>query len=176
VKPLGLQAMDCEDLGVIAAAMESAVVRIADISYMAKARSFEMMTNRFVWEDALRDDPGAKYKRIRCGLVVRDVKHITRRGFDPSDSKGVMELLTIECEAREDAAATLTMIFAGDAAIRLDVECVDVTLKDIGEPWPARRKPEHDRDATNDIERTTGEDTAEENTGGDTAEDGADGR
>ena len=148
MKPLGLQAMDCEDLGVIAAAMESAVVRIADISYTPKTRSFEIMTNRFVWEDAVRDETRKTYQRIRSGLVVRDVKHITRRGFDPSDRRGVMELLTIECAPQEDAAAALTLIFAGDAGIRLDVECIDVTLKDIGRPWPTRRKPEHDRDTT----------------------------
>jgi hypothetical protein len=51
------------------------------------------------------------------------------------------------CEEGEDAAATVILEFAGGPRVRLEVECVDCQLTDLGTPWPARSRPGHEPEA-----------------------------
>ena len=49
-----------------------------------------------------------------------------------------MELLTIE--ANDDS---VTLVFAGGAAIQLELESVQCALEDLVEPWPTLWRPDH---------------------------------
>ena len=61
----------------------------------------------------------------------------------------ILSLLAIEHAPEADAAATLTIRVAGDGALRLEVDCIDVVLRDLSAPWPAAsgRAPSHEGDA-----------------------------
>ena len=148
VTRLKLRAEDAEDLKVVSAALQSAVCKAADMAYQARERRFVVMLNRFRWESEApaAGGPrafGAKGERSRCGLRFDFVDAVKSVGFQPGASDRVLELLTIDCASSGDGAEAITLVFAGGAKLRLDVECVDCTLDDIGQPWPTAHRPDH---------------------------------
>jgi hypothetical protein len=135
--PLRLRAEDAEDVTVLAACLQDATLRASDMAYQPKQRRFVVVLNRFRWEDETRAE--AK------GRLVRAVPHVRVQssGIDRNDPTP-LELLSIVAEPRGEApAALLTMVFAGGAAVRLEVECVDAQMQDLGTPYPVRRVPRH---------------------------------
>ena len=138
---LRLRAEDAEDLGVIGACLQDALVHIGEMRYLPGKRRFAAAFNRVMWES--EEAPGEGLERIRCGLHFDGVLGATAQGLDRTDRRRLLELLTITCEQGENGAAAVTLVFAGEARVRLEVECIDCTLVDLGTPWPARRKPEH---------------------------------
>jgi hypothetical protein len=160
-KPLKLRARDCTDMDVVAALLQDALVPLGDMTYLAKEKRFVMVANRFRWhgdptEDGLPSSPppqpagedvafaeeeGAAppFERVNSGLCFDKVRRVRYRGLHPGGNDEILNLLTIE--SRPDA---ITLIFAGDAAIRLEVEAIRCHLEDIGQPWPTRWRPQHD--------------------------------
>ena len=55
----------------------------------------------------------------------------------------VLELLAVDFEATDDVAGYITLFFAGGGAIRLQVDCIEAELRDLGPVWKTRSKPEH---------------------------------
>jgi len=147
VKPLRLRAEDIEDITVLAACLQDATVKRSDISYQPKQRRFALLLHRFRWEDERRDAParlGAKpHLRSQAGLHFDGVLRVRHQGLDSSKAGDVLELLSILAEPGDDAAATLTLVFSGGGAVRLDVECIAAELQDIAAPFPVRRVPRH---------------------------------
>jgi len=84
---------------------------------------------------------------VAAGLHFDGVLKVQTSGFDRRDDKAVLELLSIMAEpARDDAedpATILTLVFAGGGAVRLEVECIEAQMQDIGAPFPVRRAPQH---------------------------------
>ena len=72
---LRLTARDADDLNVISAQMQDAVLRFADLDFNAKKRRFTLVANRFAWDDAQ-----AKTRR-RTGLHFDFVKSVQKQGF-----------------------------------------------------------------------------------------------
>jgi len=70
---------------------------------------------------------------------------VSSQGFDRTDKDLVMSLLSVTFEPGEDGAGQVLLTLAGDGAIRLDVEALDVTLKDVTRPYkaPSGKAPEH---------------------------------
>lgn len=138
-KPLRLMASDCEDVPVLSALVQDAIVRPSDICYDARHRRFVLLMCRFRWED---DSPTPT--RVRTALRIEGVMKAARKGWPSSaDADAVLELLAITADPCEEGAAVLELDFAGPAAARLEVECIDIVLEDLTEPWPARAKPHH---------------------------------
>ena len=137
-----LLAEDAEDLKIISAQLQDAVTRIGDLVYLPRVRRFAALFNRFRWEDC--EDAKGRNLRVRTGLhfdgVLAAKSHNLRRG----DSEAVVELLAIQFVPTQDGAGTIELLFAGGGAIRLEVECIDASLRDIGGPWPAVARPRHD--------------------------------
>jgi hypothetical protein len=147
-KRLKLVAEDADDLTVVASVLQDAVVLVGDMAYEPKQRRFAFMASRFMWEaereSAGLGPSGAKDWRVRCGLHFDGVLSVKTRNIPSRRKTWPLDLLTIECTPGEDGAAVLDLIFASDAQVRLDVECIDCHLQDIGEPYLAVARPEHD--------------------------------
>lgn len=141
---LRLMAQDAEGLGVIAAAVQDALVRPDAIKWDRKARAFGLEINRFQWETARRKPP---FFRSRAMLGFSGVTAVKTTPLPPGED-AVLSVLDIRFEpAAEPPGGTMMLVFAGETLIRLDVECVDVTLMDTGVAWPTRRRPDHGKPA-----------------------------
>lgn len=140
---LKLIAFDAEDLAVFSANLQDAVVRAADMTYLKAEKRFVAVANRFDWEASVAT-AGQALTRRRCGVRFERVLGAKVTGFQPSDSDRVLSLLAIAFEETAAPGGVLTLTFSGGAAIRLDVECVEGELKDLGAAWQTQHRPEHD--------------------------------
>lgn len=145
-RPLKLVAEDAEDLQVISSLVQDAVFPVGEITYSAKARRFALLINRFRWEDALgRRQDGRPFERTRAVLVFDDVLTVKSSGLERGDPDLVMSLLSMAWQAGPDGAGQCTLTLAGDGAIALDMECINVTLQDVTRPYiaPSGKMPAH---------------------------------
>ena len=139
---LKLLAEDADDLEIISAALQDAVVKIGDIQYQPASRTLTLSLNRFRWEAE-----GAKGgERVRAGLQFGGVMKLEARRIRRDAPDAVIELLAIEFEpagGEDDPGGAVVLRFAGDADMRLTVECIDAALADVSDPWPTSRRPGH---------------------------------
>lgn len=142
-----LIALDAEDLGVLSANLQDAIVRISDMAYLPRGRRFAFVCNRF--DAAERPDPARRrskaYTRRRAGVRFERVLGARILGIDRADRKGFLVLLsaTYEPMAGKEPEGYVMLTFAGGAAVRLHVECVEAELKDLGAAWRTALKPVH---------------------------------
>jgi len=144
--PLRLMAKDKADLEIISALVQDAVFPMTEMSWSPAKRRFALLVNRFRWED--RADARAaqrKYERVRSMLIFSDVIRVASSGFDREQRDLVMSLLDITFEPGEDGTGRCQLMLAGDGAIGLDVECLDVQLVDVTRPYaaPSGTAPDH---------------------------------
>ena len=145
--PLRLIAQDAEDLKVISTLVQDAVLPVTDLQYDAKRRRFALMLNRFRWEDRSQaEQVGRAYERVRSVLVIEDVLRVQTQGFDRADKDLVLSVLSLDFTPGEDGAGRVTLVLAGDGAIALDVEALDLRLDDVTRPYraPSGKVPQHD--------------------------------
>lgn len=145
--PLRLIAQDAEDLKVISTLLQDAVLPVTEMTYDSRRRRFVLMLNRFRWED--RNDAersGRAYERVRSVLVVEDVGKVQSLGFDRGEKDLVLSLLSMSFEPGDDGQGRLILTLAGDGAIALEVEALDVRLDDVTRPYraPSGKVPSHD--------------------------------
>jgi hypothetical protein len=145
-KPLRLIAEAPEDVAAVAALVQDAALRVGDLAYDAEARHFTVTMNRFCHEAVARR-PGAAL-RAPSALRIASVQKIQTRGFDPKASAAPLCLLDIAVETLEAPAIALTLRFAGEGAkdVRIEAECVDLTLLDLAAPRRVRSAPNHQTD------------------------------
>lgn len=138
---LKLIALDTEDLEVISAHVQDAVVRVADMGYARGDRRFALLMNRFDWDSGKgRRDKGV---RKRAALHFDAVQSVATSGFDPNAHDGVLELLAITFSSVDGPAGIVELNFAGGGTVRLGVECLEARLSDLGAAWAASAKPAH---------------------------------
>lgn len=138
---LKLLALDAEDLEVISAHVQDAVVRVADMGYARADHRFALLMNRFDWETGLaKRDKGV---RKRAALHFDAVQSVVTNGFDPAAPEGVLNLLAILFTPTDGPAGTVELSFAGGGTVRLGVECLEARLSDLGAAWAATAKPGH---------------------------------
>ena len=138
-----LQALDAEDLAVLSALVQDAVVRSADIAYLREPRRLALVCNRFDWDSATTTSGKASYERRRAGLRVERVTGARFKGFGPASEAAVLVLLAVTFTPTVAPAGVIEFQFAAGAAIRLDVECIELELKDLGAVWSTTLKPDH---------------------------------
>jgi hypothetical protein len=136
--PLKLLAQDAEDLAVVSAALQDAVAKIGDIRWDASARTLTLACNRFRWESGAR-----KGERIRSALQLGDVTGVQARKLRRDAKGAVVELLSVAFEPGEAPGGAVLLTFAGGGDLRVTVDCLDVILADVSEPWSTPRKPGH---------------------------------
>jgi len=139
---LKLRAEDTEDLLVISACLQDALVPVRDLAYIPEERTFLLIANRFRWENGVRPAPGeAGLERTLCGITFSEVTAVSYSGFRRSENGRILSLLAILAENGK-----VHLEFSGGAAIRLEVACILCHAKDVGEPWPTPWQPRHDLD------------------------------
>jgi hypothetical protein len=148
--PLRLMAQDAEDLMAIAVLLQDAVGCVADFAFWPRRRRFAAIFRRFRWEQEAMARAGLgpsfqarRHERVLSALHFDFVRAVRRHNIPQDRPDQPLCLLTLACEAREDGAARIDLLFADDRAIRLEVECIDAWLRDLGPSWPARRRPAH---------------------------------
>jgi hypothetical protein len=137
---LRLVVVDREDLEVVSCHMQDAIVRVGDMAFLPAARRFALVAARFDWCESAKS---GKVERARTGLHFDCVRRVQRTGFDPGKPDTVLNVLSIGFEETDAPAGSVTMTFSGGAALRLDVECLDAQMRDMGERWEARAAPAH---------------------------------
>ena len=145
--PLRLVAQDAEDMKIVAALVQDAVLPVTELKYDAKRHRFALMLNRFRWEDrAEAEQVGRAYERVRSVLVVEDVRKVQSFGFDRGDKDLVLSVLSMSFEPGEDGTGRVILTLAGDGALALDVETLDIRLDDVTRPYraPSGKVPTHD--------------------------------
>jgi len=136
--PLKLLAQDADDLAVVSAALQDAVAKIGDIRWDASARTLTLACNRFRWESGAR-----KGERIRSALQLGDVTGVQARKLRRDAKGAVVELLSVAFEPGEAPGGAVLLTFAGGGDLKVSVDCLDVILADVSEPWSTPRKPGH---------------------------------
>jgi hypothetical protein len=135
---LRLKAVDAEDLAIIAACLQDALVLVGDMTYLPETQKFVLVSNRFGWEAVRSSD--LELDRVTCGVTFSGVGAVRRRGFDPRESDRILALLTLR-----PVPGAIELIFSGGAAIRLEAGSILCHIEDVGEPWPTQWRPSHER-------------------------------
>src|SRR5262249_49830310 len=140
-----LIAFDADDLAVLSAHVQDAVLKVGDIAYLPHERRFAAIGNRFDWADALAGGNSLKqeYMRRRAAWRLVRVLGAQVQGLDLSRKETVISLLALSYEAGEAPEGKVTLHFADGAAIRLHVECIEAELKDLGPVWRVASMPKH---------------------------------
>jgi hypothetical protein len=144
--PLRLRAEDHDDLAIIAACLQDAVVRIEEMSYLPARHRFAVVCSRFRWE---REHRGARHghERIRCGIHFEGILAAGVRGIAQGQGGPALELLTIRAEPMADDGRYgnlyIELVFAGGATVRLEAEFIECHLSDLGDAWETRSWPSH---------------------------------
>ena len=145
-KPLRLKALDVDDLRVVSGLAQDAVFPASEVKWDKKSRRFAILLNRFRWEDATKAERRTRdYERVQSVLMVEDVLKVQSQGIDPRNSDIVLSLLSIAFTPTEEGAGFVELTLAGDGAIRVETEALEVLLKDVTRPYvaPSKLKPNH---------------------------------
>jgi hypothetical protein len=138
--PLKFIVLDEEDLEVVSAHVQDAVVKVSDVHWRPQEKRLVLGLNRFDWEGAQGDQP--EYRRCRSALRFERVLACKCRNCDPA-GEGILNLLAVEFAETDAPAGVVTLIFSGGAALRLEVECLEAELADLGPSWSACGCPKH---------------------------------
>ena len=152
---LHLRAVDTDDLAIVSAHVQDAIVRIADMAFQPKQRRFAFIATRFDWA-SLAD--GVRRRRI-AGVHFDHVRQVQRQGFEQSQKDAVLNLLGVSFDPADELGGVVTLNFSAGAAIRLEVECIEAQLTDLGPAWRTRNQPAHDlaaNESSEGAEETSG--------------------
>ena len=144
--PLRLIAQEADDVGVLSALLQDAVLPVAEIRLDRKRRRLVALVNRFRWED--RDAAaiaGRPFERVRSLLTIEDVLAARTMGIDPTSRDTVLSILSLDWTPGDDGTGRLVLVLTGDGAMALDVETLEIRLDDVTRPYiaPSRRAPDH---------------------------------
>jgi hypothetical protein len=142
---LKLVALDKDDIEVVSAHVQDALVRVADIFWLPREHRFVMALNRFDWMSAVDANAAAKadYRRCRTALRFERVNACQCRDLDQSNKQARLNLLAVEFVENDAPAGVVMLTFSGGGVIRLEVECLEAELADLGEVSPAAICPDH---------------------------------
>jgi hypothetical protein len=137
---LRLVALDQEDLAVLSAHLQDAIVRVGDLTFLPSEHRFALAARRFDWEAGASEPP----RRRLTGLHFERVLAARTKDLPRENTDAVLNLLAITFEEKESPSGTATLIFAEGGAIQLDLECIEAQMKDLGPVWEAESRPAHD--------------------------------
>ena len=138
--PRKLIALDPDDLAVISAHVQDASVRAGDIIWRQSEKRLVIGMNRLDWNDVLlgNQQQDAKQatpepRRMVSALRFERVLSCKSRNIDLDAPDTALELLGIEFHPGELPGGATMLMFADGGALRLDVECLECELADLGE-------------------------------------------
>ena len=142
IKNLKLIARSLEDLRVLSAHLQDAIVDTSDIANLQKNKIFLLQLNRFMWED-VEKGVFRKNKRIRTILKFDNVMKVYSKNINQSKKDKFLDFLTIETNLMPDKNYEMKIVFAGDLVIKIIAEVIEVTLDDQGDAWDTKNIPKH---------------------------------
>jgi len=134
--PLKLLAHDADDLAILSAALQDAVVKVGDITFEPNSRQLTIAFNRFRWEVG-------QGQRVRSALQLGSVLTVQGRKIRRDARDAVLELLAVTFEPGDLPGGRVVLTFAGGGDLRAEVECLEAVLADVSAPWSTRRRPTH---------------------------------
>lgn len=140
--PLRLRAFDTDDLQVISALVQDAVLPASEMRWSRKDRRFALLLNRFRWEESAAPKQA---ERVQSVLSIEDVTAVKVQGLSQHDPDLVVSILTISFEPSTDGAGRVLLTLAGDGAIACEVEALEVMMRDVTRPYgaPSGKTPAH---------------------------------
>ncbi|MEJ6391944.1 DUF2948 family protein [Gymnodinialimonas sp. 2305UL16-5] len=140
--PVALRALEAADVPVISALVQDAIFPITEMRWDRSKRRFALLLNRYRWE---QHQAGRSPERVQSVLAIEDALKVASQGIDRSDADTVLSLLAVEWAPADDGMGCLTFVLAGDGAIAVDVEALELTLRDVTQPYAAvsGKAPEH---------------------------------
>lgn len=139
-RPLNLGAMDVDDLQVISALVQDAVLPVSEITWQKGRRRLAVLLNRL-----RREERVPQVERVQSLLVIDNVLGVSSQGVDRNDTDLVLSVLAVEFEPSEAPEGFVTLVLAGDGALRARVEALEVSLRDVTRPYlaPSGKLPDH---------------------------------
>jgi hypothetical protein len=141
MEPLKFVALDREDLDVISTHLQDAAVRVADVLWRPEKKRLVIALDRFDWCSADCDPP--QFRRCRSALRFERVSACKCRHVNPAGKDAVLNLLAVEFTPTDSPAGAITLTFSGGGKLRLEVECLEAELADLGPAWTVDSRPEH---------------------------------
>ena len=127
---LKLMALDADDLAVISAHVQDARVRAADIIWRQGEKRLVIGMSRLDWEQTLCGE--TTQRRLIAALRFDRVLSCKSRNIDPASPEALLELVGIEFCPGEAPGGCALLLFSHGGALRLDVECLECELTDLG--------------------------------------------
>jgi hypothetical protein len=137
---LKLVALDDEDLAVLSAHLQDAVLKVGDMTYLAREKRFALVVNRFDWAGAA----SGLRRRRRTGVHFDRVLKVQANRLRTAATDAVVNLLAVIFTPADAPSGHVTLVFSGGAALRLEVECLEVQMSDLGPVWETQSTPVHD--------------------------------
>jgi Protein of unknown function (DUF2948) len=145
MEPVKFIALDRDDLEVVSTHLQDAEVKVADVHWRPKEKRLVLGVNRFDWMGACASNP--ELCRCRSALRFERVLACKCKHVNPAGKDAVLNLLAVDFAETEAPAGIVTLTFSGGATLRLDVECLEVELADLGPTWATAAPPAHGDDA-----------------------------
>ena len=139
---LKLVALDQQDLEIVSAHVQDAVMKVGDLSFHAAEKRFVVTMNRFVWENRPRFF-SRRNERRRSVLHFESVDAVRTIGISRGREDEVLSLLAIRFQPGDAPAGTVELTCSGGAAIQLDVGYIEARLADLGAAWETGARPAH---------------------------------
>ena len=141
--PLNLGAMDPDDLQVLSALLQDAVLTVADVAWQKRHQRLTLLVNRLRREDGVHVSPP---ERVRALLAVENVIGVSSQGVSRDDPELVLSILAVSFEPTEEGAGHVVFTLAGDGALRAEVEALELRLRDVTRPYQAvsGKTPDHE--------------------------------
>ena len=141
MESLKFVALDPDDLEVVSTHLQDAEVKVADVHWRPQEKRLVLGVDRFDWQAWNASNP--EMRRRRSALRFDRVLCCKCKQVAPDHKDKVLNLLAIEFESTDTPAGVVTLVFSGGPALRLEVECLEVELVDLG---PARVAAAHPAD------------------------------
>jgi hypothetical protein len=142
--PIKLVAFDEVDLKILSAHVQDSLMRVGDLDFQPGSKRFLVPMNRFVWEGKKGFLSRLHNERHRAVLHFDRIVSMKTAGISRTEPEEILSLLAIRFEPADAPAGTIELVFAGKAAIRLEAECIEARLTDLGAAWEASSRPVHD--------------------------------
>lgn len=150
LEPLRFVVLDEEDLEVVSAHVQDAIVKVADVLWRPQEKRLVIGLNRFDWESA--QDLHPDFRRRRSALRFERVLTCKCKEVNPAGKDAVLNLLAVEFAETDAPAGVVSLVFSGGAVVRLEVECLEAELADLGPVWSAGACPNHAAELTDEAQ------------------------
>ena len=130
---MNLNAIDTDELKIIATILQDGLVEVSEVKYLPSIRSF--IITRFMWEEKIINKEN---KRVKAVLVFEDVLSVFSKNIDQMNKSNTLELMTFNYFPTKTKNIEIQLLFKNDAIIKLETEIIKCKLQDQGKPWSVK--------------------------------------